>query len=165
MGEDKGLMTLYDKPMIAYVLEEFEKLTANILIISNNDNYQRFGFPVFKDKHKEKGPLAGMLRGLEQSTTEKNIILSCDVPYLKVEVINYLLERSEERDATVAQHQERIHPLIGIYQKRCTPVFENQLKKGALKITDSFNNLDVLYVNMDRFDQRMFKNINSKRDL
>ena len=165
MGEDKGLISLYEKPMVEHVLDVAKKISNQIIIISNNANYGKFGFPVYRDTFKEKGPLAGIYEGLSKSSTEKNVVLSCDVPYIKTELLTFLIENSDNNDITIPVHGDRVHPLIGVYSKNCILVLEAQIKAGQLKVTDSFDNLVVNYVKVDQFDALMFKNINSKRDL
>lgn len=165
MGEDKGLISLYEKPMVEHVLETARKISDQIIIISNNANYIKFGFPVFRDTFKEKGPLAGIYEGLRKSSTEKNLVLSCDIPYVKFELLRYLIQNSSNAEITVPVHSHRVHPLIGIYSKNCIPSFEQRIKANQLKVIDSFDNLVVNYVNVDHFDPITFKNINTKSDL
>lgn len=165
MGEDKGLMTLYDKPMVEYVLDIAKELTDNIIVSSNNANYEKFGYPVVKDQFESKGPLAGIYAGLEKSETELNVVISCDVPYVTRDLIRYLIEKKESFDIVVPIREEMIHPLIGVYMKSAKNIIESQLKSDELKVTDCFRYLDVKYVNTDMFDKEIFHNINSKQDV
>ena len=165
MGEDKGLMTLYGKPMVEYVLEEVKKISEQIIIISDNANYKKFGFPVYKDAVKNKGPLAGIYSGLKKTTTEDNLILSCDVPYIKEELLRYLWLQSSEMDVTIAHQDDRSHQIIGFYKKNCLDVIESQLEKNELKIQRAFAKLKVHMVDCNHFPDSLFRNINSKQDI
>lgn len=165
MGEDKGLMSLFGRSMISYVLEKALEISSEIIIVTDNTNYKKFGQKVIKDTYKEKGPLSGIYSGLKASDFDKNLILSCDIPYLKIGLLHFLIYQSEGFDITVPIHSERIHPLIGIYSKRCLDHFENAIKEGNLKITNTFKNLNVNIVNADEFDDIEFKNLNSKNDI
>jgi molybdopterin-guanine dinucleotide biosynthesis protein A len=165
MGEDKGLMTLFGKPMIGYVIDRARELTSDILIVSNNEDYQRFGLQVVKDEIPDKGPLGGIYSGLKASKSTMNIILSCDVPYIKTGLLKYLLYQSEGYDVTVPIHEERIHPLIGIYSKNILPSIERNIITGKLKVTDAFKGLKLNVVEANEFDEIEFKNLNSKQDI
>lgn len=165
MGEDKGLMSLFGKPMVEYVLEETKKLQKPIQIIANNSNYKQFKCPVRKDKFDDKGPLAGIYTALSHSTHDYNLILSCDVPYVKMELLEFLLSKAEGYEVTLAKKDERIHPLIGVYRKSLIPHFENEINSDRLKILDAIQNCVGQIVDVNDFDILNFKNINSKSDL
>ena len=60
MGFDKGLAILNGKPMIQYVIDVFEKLGLDIIIISNSPGYETFGYPIYNDLIPEKGPVGGI---------------------------------------------------------------------------------------------------------
>ncbi|MCB9224195.1 MAG: molybdenum cofactor guanylyltransferase [Crocinitomicaceae bacterium] len=165
MGEDKGLMTLFGKPMVEYVIDNAKEVSEDIIIVSNNNNYKKFGFPVIKDKFPDKGPLGGIYTGLLNSNSETNIILSCDIPYIKSGLIKFLFYQSDGYDITIPIHQERIHPLIGIYKKNCVKTFEKNLQIGQLKVTKAFGDLITNIVEADEFDEIEFKNLNSKLDI
>lgn len=165
MGEDKGLMSLFGKPMISYVIDRARELTSNIIIVSNNPDYNKFELPVIEDIHPNKGPLGGIYSGLKASKSNINIILSCDIPYIKSGLIKYLLYQSEGYDVTVPLHDERVHPLIGVYTKDCLPVIERNITLGKLKVTDSFKGLNINIIEANEFDEIEFKNLNSKQDI
>ena len=165
MGEDKGLMSLFGKPMIGYVIDTVHELTDHITIVSNNDQYNQFGLDVIKDEIPDKGPLGGIYTGLQHSKFDQNIILSCDIPYIKIGLLKYLLQQSKGYDITIPIHKEQIHPLIGIYQKSCLNNIKKNLISGNLKVTDSFSGLKLNIVETDEFDEIAFKNLNSKQDI
>jgi len=159
MGEDKGLMPLYDKPMVEYVIDTARKISDHIIIISENANYKKFGFPVFKDLEKNKGPLGGIYTGLKKSDKHQNLVLSCDVPYVTEELLRFLYLHSSKADITIARHNDWTHQTIALYTKDCIPVFEKQIKAGELKIQDAFSKLRVHFVDTDQFPETVFRNI------
>jgi molybdopterin-guanine dinucleotide biosynthesis protein A len=60
MGQDKGLMLFRGKQMVQYSIELLNLFTSQILISSNNQEYNQFGFPVVSDIYKECGPIGGL---------------------------------------------------------------------------------------------------------
>lgn len=165
MGEDKGLMSLYEKPMVEYVIEVAKKITDHIIIVSDNPNYKKFGFPVFKDLVKEVGPIGGIYTGLKKSDKHQNLILSCDVPYVSEDLLRFLYLQSENQDVTIPEFAGRSHQLIGYYTKDCTLVLKKQIEEKQLKIQDAFGKLNVHFVDANHFPESVFRNINSKQDL
>ena len=165
MNQDKGLMLLDEKPMIQYVIDVLKTVVDEIIIISNNPEYEQFGHPVYSDLIKEKGPLAGIYTGLFYSESETNIVLSCDVPYVNEELISCLLSEHRDYQITIPQKEERTHQLIGIFSKSCEPIFAIFIEKDELKLMDAFKNLNLNIVNANHFDIDLFRNLNSPNDL
>jgi molybdopterin-guanine dinucleotide biosynthesis protein A len=165
MGEDKGLMSLFGKPMIQYVIDEARTLNRPIQIISNNSNYNKFDLPVFKDNFEEKGPLSGIYSALLNSDKKYNLIICCDVPYAKAALFKYILSKCEGYEVTLPSKDNRIHPLIGVYQKSLLPHFENEIRNSRLKVLDAVQDLNGQIVDAGNFEKINFKNLNSKSDL
>jgi len=165
MGEDKGLMSLFGKPMIKYVLEEVQKLEAKVSIISNNPSYKKFGFEVYKDIIKDVGPLGGIHSALSRSEKPKVVILSCDTPYVTSELIQELLKHSEDAKIVIPAFEEQLHPLIGVYHIEALKHFEKEINESNFKIIEAIKGYDNLVIDANNFDKIVFKNLNSKADV
>jgi len=165
MKEDKGLMLLDGKPMIQYVIDVLKPLLDEIIIISNNIDYEQFGYPVYPDVIKEKGPLAGLYTGLFHSQSEINIVLSCDVPFVNKDLISFLLDEHQHHQITIPIKDERTHQLIGVFSKSCEVIFGISLEKDELKLLTAFKNLNLNIVDSNHFEAKIFKNLNSPNDL
>ena len=115
MGEDKGLMSFKGKAMIQHIIDAVKPLVSTIVIIANNKDYEQFGYPVYEDIIKGKGPLAGIYTGLTHSKAEKNMVLSCDVPFVNGEILKLLIEACKDVDVAIPEKNNRTHQLIGVY--------------------------------------------------
>ena len=164
MNQDKGLMLLDGKPMIQYVIDVLEGVVDEIIIISNNLKYEQFGYPVYSDLVKDKGPLAAIYTGLFYSQSETNIVLSCDVPYVNKELISFLLSEHREFQITIPKKDERTHQLIGVFSKFCEANFKISIEKDELKLIRAFKNLNLNIVDANQFDIDLFRNLNSPND-
>ena len=165
MGEDKGLMLLNGKPMIQHVINVVTPLVDEVIIISNQSTYKKFGLKVYEDLIKDKGPLAGIYTGLFYSSSEKNIVLSCDTPYINSALISFLLDNSKGYDITIPENDKTTHQLIGVFSKSCIENFKNCLEKNQLKAITAFESLNLNVVNANHFDKNIFTNINAKSDI
>lgn len=170
MGTDKGLVLLNRKPMIQHIIEAVQKTEINdILIISNNLAYKQFGLPVYSDIIKESGPLGGIYTGLVNSTTSRNMILSCDIPFINDEVMNVLLEDQSQSPITVLKYKDRIHPLIGIFNTSIIPDLQAQISKNNLKVREliQFKNATILDLETKilGIQSQVVANVNTKEDL
>lgn len=165
MGEDKGLMSLEGKPMIQYVIDVVLTQTDQICIISNNSDYQIFGWPVHTDLVKGKGPLGGIVTGLSASRTRQNWILSCDSPFITEDLLVMLMNQLNGFDAAIPEKLNRTHPLIAAYDLSALPTYKVALNQDNLKLSEANKSLNINYFDANQFDVRNFKNINAREDL
>ena len=87
MGTDKGVLELNGKKIIEHIIYSIKPVVDEIIIISNSNNYDYLGFKVYSDIIKERGPLAGIHTALTHTTTERNLIVSCDIPFINSELL------------------------------------------------------------------------------
>ena len=165
MGEDKGLMFFKDKPMIQYIIDVVKPLVNEIMIVTNEKKYEQFGYPVYKDIIKDKGPLAGIVTGLTYSTTAKNIVLSCDVPFVNEGILRLLIADCENFDVVIPEKENRTHQLIGVYDKSCLATFKRELENDQRKLKLAIEKLNYKTVNANHIADKIFNNINSKHDI
>lgn len=165
MGQDKGLMPLNGEPMVQKIINTAKEITDTILIISNNKEYEQFGYPVFEDEIKDQGPMAGIYTGLLHSSTPKNLILSCDVPFVQVELLKELINKSDDFDITIPRKDDKTHQLIGVINKSCLASFKNNIDNNQLKLKIAYEALNLNVIDANQFDKKMFTNINSKDDI
>lgn len=165
MGTDKGLLSLNGKPMIALVMDTLKPITDDIIIISNNVAYEVFGVPVYEDLIKDAGPLAGIYTGLKHSKYAKNIVVSCDVPFVSEKLLHYLINSCKDYDVTIPIKNNRTHQVIGIYDKKCVSIFKNELYNNQLKMKVALEKINLNIVDANQFDEKEFTNINTSVEL
>lgn len=162
MGTDKGLMNFNGRPMVSYAIELFSDLFSQVMISSNNDEYEKFGLPVISDVHKNCGPLCGLHAVLTQITTDKVFVISCDMPFVTRGTIEEIL-LCQEACIAVASHSEFLEPLCGIYSKALLLDMNNRIKNGNFKMYRFIKEQKLVkYVNVN---PAQFININSPDDV
>ena len=169
MGVDKGLVLLNGKPMIQYVIEALKEVVSNIIIISNNASYNKFGVPVYSDIIKNKGPVGGIYTGLYHSTTELNFCISCDVPMISSDFIFWLLNKSGNASVTLPMCKDKVHQMIGVYSKQVLSYFKESAEKEHLKLSQVNKDMACEIIDIEKeyanFDELIFSNINTKNEL
>jgi molybdopterin-guanine dinucleotide biosynthesis protein A len=169
MGCDKALLHLNGKAMIEYSIDALKPVCTNIAIIANNEQYRKFGYPVYADLIQDKGPLAGICTGLTVSQTDLNIIMSCDSPFITDELLSFIVKQADGFDVAVPCFQGEVYPLTAVYKKVCLKTFEAQLKKNILSVKEALQQVKTKYVNMTFdlkfFTYKMLSNINTIEDL
>lgn len=169
MGEDKGLVLLNGKPMVHYIIEALKEVMSDIIIISNNESYTKFGIPVYADIIKDKGPVGGIYTGLYHSKTELNFCISCDVPMISSDFILWLLKRSGKSYITLPMCKYKVHQMIGVYSKQVLSNFKKSTEKGHLKLSQVNSDMACEIIDIEKeyanFDELIFSNINTKNEL
>ena len=92
MGSDKGLLKIENRTFVECVIDAMKPLIDEIIIVSNNPEYDQFGYHRVEDDIKDSGPLAGLYSGLKHSNTEHNLVLSSDIPLIKAEILEKLID-------------------------------------------------------------------------
>jgi len=166
MGTDKGLIKVNNKCLIEYVIDACLPLSDNILIISNQKEYQQFNFPVHADLIKDKGPLGGIYTGLSHSEYDHNVILSCDTPMVKTSTLKRLLDALRpEINAVVPTYEDKVHPLMGGYHKNILPTVGRQIVANQLKLMDLLNLIKTEFMASSAFEKSEFLNLNQRLDV
>lgn len=176
--QEKALIDINGKPLIAFVIESMAKVVDNV-IISVRDREQgellkfhlsgcRFAY----DTYKNRGPLAGILSGIEACEDEYCFIAACDMPFINENVVKMLFRKSENYDAAIPCHNDGfLEPLHAVY--RCKPMIRETKKAiecGETIILAPVFKLHVNYVDMDEIKRidpmlRTFMNINTYEDI
>ncbi|RXG11956.1 molybdenum cofactor guanylyltransferase [Leeuwenhoekiella aestuarii] len=164
MGRDKGLVTLQDKPIITNIISSLEKITINIFLVTDNQDYLSLGFPLLSDNYKGRGPLGGIQTALNHTQTEKVFMLSCDIPLLTVDTLYTLLKKAEnDTKISFATSGKNWHPLVGIYSKSLLSAIENAIENDRLKLIDFIK--EHPYQEIEIEDSKSLTNINSPEEL
>lgn len=128
MGVDKSLLKINDRFVIENITDLMKNIFENVIIISNKSDYFEFlGLNIFPDIYKNKGPLAGIHSGLINSKNEKIFVISCDVPLMTKEIIDFIINYKSEKFVKVAKADGYIQQLCGLYSKYCIEQVEKIL--------------------------------------
>jgi len=166
MGTDKGFVNYKNKPFAQRIIETVRPLVSEIIIISNNTNYDIFGLKRFEDLIENAGPLAGIYTGLQYSKTENNLIVSCDIPLISSEVLTLLLHNiSNESDVIQLESQGKTMPLIALYKKQCEPLFFAELNNGERSVRKALEKCKVTTIKVEKALEKFTANINTKQEL
>jgi len=166
MGTDKGLLLFENKPFIQHSIDALKPLVSEIIIVSNNKDYNVFGFKRVEDAIENAGPLAGIYSGLNESKTDYNLVLSCDIPLISSEILEKLINAIDDVSEIIQIESEGENmPLIALYKKSCAAKFLKLLNEGERKLQIAVNKCNVENVKLNEHDAFFTKNINTKNDL
>jgi len=171
LNTNKAFLELIDsKTIIENIVNCLKDVFSEIVIVANNaEDYKFLGFKVVPDLIKNKGPLGGIYTGLKTANEDKNFVLACDMPFVNVDLVRYML-KFKDFDAVVPRSNSYIEPLHAVYSKNILPVIEDQIKNDRLKINETIKKIKkIKYIEkeeIEKFDKARlcFFNINNKED-
>ena len=110
--QDKALALLDDKPLLVWVVENVADIVDEVVVCVDTEERKgryreilekyRLSVKVVVDEKTEiNGPNVAILSGLNVAQTDFCMVIPCDMPFVKPEVINYLFEIAEEFDVVV----------------------------------------------------------------
>jgi molybdopterin-guanine dinucleotide biosynthesis protein A len=180
MKKNKILTKLGNKPLIMHVIENILGIINEVtLVIGKNDELEKYSailpssVTILKDSEEGKGPLMGILTGMQKMHSEYAMVLPCDSPFIKREVLEHIFHKVQDVDAVIPRWPNgNIEPLHAIYKISSTvSAAEASLRADELMILDMIKRLKkVVYLNINdlrKFDQDLvsFFNINRQEDL
>ena len=170
IATNKAFLTVGSRPIIADTMDALNSLFHHNLIITNDpETYDSIAAEKVRDIIPDKGPLGGLYTGLTVSRTQYSFVVACDMPFLNLDCILYMLDQREGFDVIVPHSVDGLEPLHAIYSKTCLGPIGRHLKKGDLKIQSFFREVKVKHIQqreIERFDPdlKTFFNINYRED-
>ncbi|MFQ0990985.1 molybdenum cofactor guanylyltransferase MobA [Gilliamella apicola] len=162
-GKDKGLMLLAGKPLYQHVIDRIEPQVNFVMINCNRhaDLYSSLGYFVFCDDLKGfLGPLSGIYSGLLRSTTDWNLFVSCDTPFLPEDLIDRLAKFTATHQAIYPFDGENDHPTILLIHKNIIPQLKKYLDNGDRKLMLFLKQINAIAVDFSE-NPSSFTNINT----
>ncbi|MCY4470563.1 MAG: molybdenum cofactor guanylyltransferase [Thiotrichales bacterium] len=139
-GEDKGLVEVAGRPMVAHTIDALRPQTAEVVVNANRNAgaYRTItGCRVIADTVGDfAGPLAGMASALESSTTRLLLTAPCDSPLVTGELgprLHAALIR-DDAEIAVAHDGERMQPVFALLTRGLLPDLLAFLAAGERKI-------------------------------
>ena len=174
LGRSKALETICGQSLIERVIERLRQLTDEILVVTSQEHPDlpvAGGAKILVDLYPDKGPLGGIYTGLLEARSSHGIVVACDMPFLNIELLRYMIGLVDEFDAVVPRLGEGMaEPLHAIYSKNCLGEMKARLERNQLGVHSFLNMVRVRYVERDeceRLDPQLlsFFNINYQSDL
>jgi molybdopterin-guanine dinucleotide biosynthesis protein A len=139
MGRDKALIDFQGRPIIAHVIDTLRAVSDDIVVVSNrSDLYSSFGARVVPDYDPPCGPLGGIAVGLQAVRHPLAVVVACDMPFLSVSLLRWLIDRADGYDAVVPQMGADFEPLHAIYRRECHTPIVQRIERGERRVISFF---------------------------
>ena len=166
MGTDKGSVVFNGSSFLAHVIEAVKPIVNDIIVVSNNPDHEVIGCKRVPDIIKESGPLAGLYSGLFHSTTKFNLVLSCDIPFIKTSILKQLVSQiNDDNDVIQIESHNKSMPLIAVYKKECMHQCLDLLEQGERRLRFAVQQFKTKNVRLAPDLERYIRNINTTHQL
>jgi molybdopterin-guanine dinucleotide biosynthesis protein A len=171
MGSDKSFVQLGGETLLAKALKLARVVTEEVRIVGDAGKFTAFG-RVVEDVYRNQGPMGGIHAALSGSSTDLNLILAVDLPFVEANFLQYLLSRARESGAmvTLPRAAQHLQPLCAIYQRAFAAVAEESLRNGKNKIDSLFGMVRTCVIEEEEltrggFSAAIFRNLNTPDEL
>jgi len=126
--------------------------------------------PVLADAIKHKGPLGGLHTGLKACEHEWAFVLACDMPFVRPEIIELLVNARGEAPIVAFQISGYRTHTLALYHKSCLSEIERHIRANELSLRGLFAALSVKLISEREARQvdpelSSFVNLNRPEDL
>lgn len=171
MGSDKAFLSFGGETLLQRALNVAGKVAGEVRIVGDAGKFASFG-PVVEDVFPQRGPLGGIHAALASSTTDLNLALAVDLPFVTQGLLQYLVVQAQESGAmvTVAQVGGGWQPLCAVYRSEFAVLAEAALREGKNKIDALFGKVATRVIDEDElvkagFSSDLFRNVNTPEEL
>jgi len=105
------------------------------------------------DIYRGKGPLDGIYSGLLVSSCFWAIVVGCDMPFLSVALLDYMVQLSPKFEVVVPRVKEKVEPPCVLCSKSCLAPMRKLLERRELRIRELLNFVKVRYAEEDEIDR------------
>ncbi|MBI4931463.1 MAG: molybdenum cofactor guanylyltransferase [Bacteroidetes bacterium] len=161
MGAAKGLLMVDGKKIIERIIDAMKPVVDEIMIISNENNYDYLGYKVHADLIKDCGPMGGIHTALSFSASEKNLIVACDMPFLTSSILKQIIDISSGYEITISEFSGEVQPLCAVYSSVCRNKFKELITIEAWKMKKALKHFKTKTIS---FSENHFQNINTPEE-
>lgn len=180
MGSPKAFLKLHGRPLIQYPLDVLKPFCSEIFIVTQTPEiFRDFDVKILSDTYTEAGPMGGIFTGLQNAENHWSIVLPCDMPYLRQELIQGLLKQIGAKFSLEAivpvsldknSSETSVQPLCALYSKNCLPLLYRKIKAQEVSLISVLTELETCFVHWLKLDPEdnagiSFTNLNTPLDL
>ncbi len=169
-GQDKAFLTVEGQSVFERTLGLLRCSFPQVVVVSNRpEKYRDFPVEVTTDELPGLGPLGGIHAGLGRVRYPYAFVVACDMPFLRVEPIRFLVSRLHGQDAVIPRWEDDIEPLHALYATRLRDRISGAIGRGARAIREFLPEAEVDYVPEEEMRrcagaEESFRNVNTPEE-
>jgi molybdopterin-guanine dinucleotide biosynthesis protein A len=165
MGRDKALLPAHGRTLAETVAGAVSAAAGRTKLVGGSQRIASAEFGFVTDLYPGEGPLGGILTALEDTSTDWNLIVACDMPGLRADFLRSLLDAAEHCAGDVlvpAGPSGRPEPLCAVYHRNSRPGLYAAFARGVRQIAGALE--EVRTVTYTVSEVSCFQNINTPED-
>jgi len=167
MGSPKALLMIGGETLLERTARAGQDFAERLFSVNDPSIPTPPGYIRVPDLFTECGPMGGLHACLAACRAEALVVAPCDTPGYTKEAARFLQEHYDDAlDALILQDETgRTHPLMGVYHKRCLPVFTQCLESGHYKLMRTLSQMHVRSIcPPETLGQTLFVNLNTPEE-
>jgi molybdopterin-guanine dinucleotide biosynthesis protein A len=127
-GVAKGLLEHQRRALLAHLLDLRDRFADACVVADDPSPWARFGARVVPDLVKHRGAPGGLHAALAHAATPWVVLVGCDMPHVRAEIVESLLDLRDDRlDWVCAERAGYLEPMPGVYASRMAPTLASAL--------------------------------------
>lgn len=169
MGSDKAGIELGGKSLLKHAMDNARSWGAKRILVAGPPRPWLQAEYISDPPGYEPSSLLGFYAGFLASGSPWSLVIGCDMPFLSREVVE-LLWTAKNQGGAVAQWQNRLQPMPGLYPRRAAQEAQDLLANKRFHLAALLDRLDPAVVpeaailNLDPGGYS-FYNVNSREEL
>ena len=172
MGTDKAFLDFAGETLLTRALRIMSEACEEVKIVGDPAKFTAPNYETIADVFPDSGPLGGIHSALTWSSSELNLMLAVDMPFISADLLVFLLRAAGTDTAaiTVPSVDGRLQPLCAVYRREFAAYAEDALRAGKFKIDAAFAGVKTRVIEEDElvaagFSAHNFVNMNTPQDL
>jgi molybdopterin-guanine dinucleotide biosynthesis protein A len=172
MGTDKAFVTYDGRTLLERALDLARSISPKVFIVGSRETFATFA-PVVEDIFRDSGPLGGIHAALKTSSTELNLMLAVDTPFISSAFLQYFIRQAHaapDAIVVVPRGGGRRQSLCAIYRREFANAAETALCAGQNRIDRLFDEVRTRVLEQEEleaagFSSNLFRNLNTPEEL
>lgn len=171
MGRDKALLIVDGVTLLERAVRTLGETASTVIVVADDPGrYLLAGATVVGDDFPGAGPLGGIVTGLRHAGPGLHLVIACDMPFVRGELLALLLSRAAGHDAAIPWIGGRPEPLCAAYDFRCLSPLSRTIAEGERAVHRALHLISAVQVeesDVREIDPALasFVNLNEPRDL
>lgn len=164
MGQDKSLVPVAGRPMIARIHEQLLGRFDDILVSTNDpERFAFLGARTVPDAIPGAGPLMGIASVVGAARHERVFVVACDIPVVDTETVDRMLVLAADNDCVIPMSAAGHEPLFAVYRLSALQAMLDALVAGERRIAAIFPHVRVHRYRLG--PAPWFRNLNTPADM
>jgi molybdopterin-guanine dinucleotide biosynthesis protein A len=171
-GADKARLDIGGLTTLERVRGALDEVASETILVVNDDRFADLaGVRLVHDPEPHAGVLPALLAALRLATQPLGLLVACDMPFLDVDLLRWLVSQADEHDVVMPIVDGRPQPMHAIYRRDASrDAIGRALARGDRRMISFLDDVRVRRVAEDELrehdpDLRSFFNVNTPDDL